>query len=58
MKQILLFFVAVSALFSMEINVANLDEAIKKCNARDKTACSEVSHFYYKVPKKASFRDE
>lgn len=58
MKQLLLLFIAVSALFGVEINEASLDDSIKKCNARDKIACREVSRFYYEVFRKASFRDE
>lgn len=49
MKRLLLFFVALSVLFGAEINEANLDDAIKKCNARDKIACREVSYFYGKL---------
>lgn len=48
MKQLLLFFIAVSALFGVEVNETNLQDSIQKCNARDKVACREVSRFYGK----------
>ena len=48
MKKILLLLVTLSALFSAEVNEANLENAIQKCNARDKIACREVSYFYDK----------
>lgn len=48
MKKLLLFFIAVSTLFGAEVNEANLQDSIQKCNARDKVACREVSRFYGK----------
>lgn len=40
----LLLFIAISALFGAEVNEANLDNAIKKCNAGDGATCGETSN--------------
>lgn len=57
MKKILLLLIAISALFSVEVNEANLVDAIKKCDEKDKIACGEVSRFYGKITKKSRFLD-
>lgn len=45
----LLLFIAISGLFGAEVNEANLDNAIKKCNAGDGAACGEASEIYRKI---------
>ncbi len=45
----LLLFIAISALFGAEVNEANLDNAIKKCNAGDGATCGEASNIYYEI---------
>ncbi|MGX2982995.1 hypothetical protein [Helicobacter sp. 23-1045] len=47
-KLVFLFFIAISALFG-EVNEANLDDAIKKCNANNGVACGEASEIYRKI---------
>ncbi|MGX3010945.1 hypothetical protein ACWIUD_05190 [Helicobacter sp. 23-1044] len=47
-KLVFLLFVAISALFG-EVNEANLDDAIKKCNANNGVACGEASEIYRKI---------
>lgn len=45
----LLLFIAINALFGAEVNEANLDNAIKKCNAGDGATCGEASNIYYEI---------
>lgn len=56
MGKFLLLLVALSALFSAEVNETNLENAIKKCNALDGAACGEASKIYRKIEQRT--RDE
>lgn len=48
-KLLFLLIITINALFGAEVNEANLDNAIKKCNAGDGVACGEASEIYFKI---------